>query len=133
MRRKIIILATATIALAIVIAGILPIMFPLELDERVFYTARRMDTIQSALDEFRERCGKYPSTDEGLKSLISDSSWCTAWNEKSLFEKRIGITDHTGSEFHYISNSVTYQLSSTGNPKLEATDSKHALGEKKAE
>lgn len=80
------------------------------MDESYFVTTRRVEAIQEALKEDRVKCGKFPSSNDGISELTEESGTCSPWTEKSNFEKQLKLMNAQGLPFRYISDSETYQL-----------------------
>jgi len=71
---------------------------------------RNLDTLRIALDQLRLHCERFPSTEEGLVSLVHDPGM-KDWNGPYIFELK---PDPWGRSLKYVSDTERILLYSTG-------------------
>lgn len=93
-------------------------------------TKIQMGTVKDALEFFKMKMGRYPTTDEGLESLfdkeaIDDEDLQEKWT-LAFMTKKSGIKDAWGHQFHYVhpgeNNEDGFDLYSDGPDGEEDTD-----------
>jgi len=122
------------IMLVVIIIGILVAMIVPNISgrsEQARKTAARTDiesNLSTALDLYRMDVGQYPTTEQGLSSLIEEptvSPVPTQWNGPYLKKKKIP-KDPWGRDYVYVSpgthNPESYDLSSLGASGQEGSD-----------
>ena len=91
-------------------------------------TARlQIEEFGAALDLYHLEVGRYPNTDEGLKSLIEKPATANVWNGPYLKKKTIP-NDPWGNAYHYESpgKNGMYDLFSFGNDNMEGGEGNNA-------
>jgi len=78
-----------------------------------------MDEVRSSLAQFREKCGKYPSSLDELNLKAIES--CPGFQGPG--ERKIRLTDRWGNRFIYMPTDDGFSLRSMGSSWIEATDS----------
>ena len=122
------------IMLVVIIIGILVAMIVPNIagrSEQARKTAARSDiesNLSTALDLYKMDVGQYPTTEQGLGSLITQptvSPVPAQWNGPYLKKKRIP-KDPWGHDYRYVSpgvhNTESYDLSSLGASGTEGSD-----------
>ena len=122
------------IMLVVIIIGILVAMLVPNIagrSDQARKTAARTDiesNLSTALDLYRMDVGQYPTTEQGLSSLIEEptvSPVPTQWNGPYLKKKKIP-KDPWGRDYVYVSpgthNPESYDLSSLGASGQEGSD-----------
>jgi general secretion pathway protein G len=75
----------------------------------------RTENIASALRSYRKDIGAYPTTDEGLKGLVSNPGEINSWHGPYIEEDR--LADPWGIDIRYESDGGAYRLISSGYDK----------------
>ena len=91
-------------------------------------TARlQIEELGAGLDLYHLEVGRYPNTEEGLKSLIEKPAGVSVWNGPYLKKKNIP-NDPWGNAYHYESpgKNGMYDLYSLGNDNLEGGEGNDA-------
>lgn len=84
-------------------------------------TRALMGHVQAYLEEFHSKCGRYPSTEEGIASLFQGKdSKCKAYVPGNL-DSGSFKEDAWGHQFIYVARDDSYSLISGGNTWIEAT------------
>ncbi len=84
-----------------------------------------IETIQKALRSYFEACHKYPSSEEGLSSLLVDSKECRGYRKPDNLAKE-KFKDRLGREFIYESDGNKYILKSQSTSWIEGSDTEAA-------
>jgi general secretion pathway protein G len=87
---------------------------------RVDTTKISMKTISNALEAYNLSCNTYPTTDQGLASLVTKPAGdaCSNWGP-GAYLKKAQTKDAWGKEFIYESDGGTFELKSFGKDKKE--------------
>ena len=91
-------------------------------------TARlQIEELGAALDLYHLEVGRYPSTEEGLKSLVEQPAGVSVWNGPYLKKKNIP-SDPWKNEYHYQSPGKhgMYDLYSYGYDNVEGGEGNNA-------
>ena len=91
-------------------------------------TARlQIEELGAGLDLFHLEVGRYPTTQEGLKSLVEQPTGVSPWQGPYLKKKRIPL-DPWGNEYHYQSpgEQGPYDLYTYGNDNMEGGEGNDA-------
>ena len=91
-------------------------------------TARlQIEELGAGLDLFHLEVGRYPTTQEGLKSLVEQPTGISPWQGPYLKKKRIPL-DPWGNEYHYQSpgEQGPYDLYTYGNDNMEGGEGNDA-------
>ncbi len=90
-------------------------------------TRLQVESLGAALDDYSLEVGRYPSTEEGLKALVTDPGNAPGWNGPYLKKKKIP-TDAWGVPFHYKSpgDHGAYDLYSLGADNAEGGEKENA-------
>ena len=85
----------------------------------------QMDGLRTPLKFFKMDNGTYPTTEEGLKALVSnpDPEKYPAYDKNGYLEKGKFPKDSWGSDFIYIYNDGDYDIISYGPDRKEGGDS----------
>src|SRR2546423_12076482 len=73
-------LLVVIIILAILAAVVIPRVIGRTEDARIAKATTDISTIDQTLDQYKIDVGVYPSSDEGLNSLVNNTSQSTKWN-----------------------------------------------------
>lgn len=79
---------------------------------------RNLTMLAVALDEFQRHCGRYPTTSEGLPSLVHNPR-VAGWQGPYVLELR---PDPWGRAFHFSNNGTRFRLYSSGMDGLDGTE-----------
>ena len=122
------ILAVLTI-LAILAAVAVPAIFGQLTKGKVKAAKVLMSGLQSSLNAFQLDCGFYPSTEQGLDSLVNAPSVgqaCKNYDSAGYYSKKKIPDDPFGKSFIYLSpgkaNPNSYDLYSTGPDRTDGTE-----------
>ena len=89
----------------------------------------QMNALADRLKEFRRHCGSYPTTDQGLNSLIEKPSGgrdCKRYNPDGYIEGGVLPADPWDEEFQYESNGKKFNIFTFGADDLEGGEDKDA-------
>lgn len=82
----------------------------------------QINSFETSLDAFEVDCGRYPSTEEGLRALVEPPSGVQNWHS---YMKTVP-TDPWGQPYQYrypgTHNVTSYDLFTTGPDKVEGND-----------
>jgi len=86
-----------------------------------------LEIIATSLDEFKRDTGRYPTTEEGLESLLQEPLEIRSWNGPYLKERQ-QLIDPWDNPYHYYypGSGRTYQLGSLGADNFEGGSGKDA-------
>ena len=82
----------------------------------------QMNSFKARLQEFRRKCGTYPTTDQGLEALISKPSTgreCKNYPPNGFIEGDSIPLDPWDNDYDYKSDGKTFDIISFGNDGLE--------------
>lgn len=87
----------------------------------------QIEELGAGLDLYHLEVGRYPNTEEGLKSLIEQPPGTTSWNGPYLKKKTIP-KDPWGNDYHYESpgKNGMYDLYSYGSDNTEGGEGNNA-------
>lgn len=91
-------------------------------------TARlQIEELGAGLDLYHLEVGRYPNTEEGLKSLIEKPAGVSVWNGPYLKKRKIP-NDPWGNAYHYEApgKNGMYDLYSLGNDNMEGGEGNDA-------
>ena len=89
----------------------------------------QMNALADRLKEFRRHCGSYPTTDQGLNSLIEKPSGgrdCKRYNPDGYIEGGVLPADPWDEEFQYESNGKKFNIFTFGADGTEGGEDKDA-------
>lgn len=120
-------LIVVMIILGLLAALVAPRMFGRVGEAKHKAAAAQIELFGTALDSFRLDVGRYPTTSEGLESLITPPSGVEGWNGPYLKKAEIPL-DPWGHPYHYTSPGEhgEYDLLSYGADNAEGGEKENA-------
>lgn len=116
----------------IIVGGMMAILAPKlmgRLSKAKMQSARiQIGELGKALDAYNLDCGTFPSTDQGLKVLLTAPSGepaCANWGPDAYVKPNM-LKDPWGHEFHYEEHGGTYTLKSYGRDGKEGGTGENA-------
>jgi general secretion pathway protein G len=80
-----------------------------------------MKQVQGALSEYKSKCGRFPTTQDGLEAVLRPGKGCKAYLPQQGLAN--AALDVWGNPFLYLPTGESYKLISAGNAWIEGTDS----------
>lgn len=90
-------------------------------------TKIQMNAVAARLQEYRRKCGIYPTTDQGLQALVSKPTGgreCRNYPANGFLETPEAPRDPWDEEFVYISDGRTFNIISYGPDRMEGGEDK---------
>jgi len=79
----------------------------------------KMRSVMQALELYRTDCQHYPSTEEGLRALLTKPASCKNWGPEAYVKNESDLKDSWDNEFAYENQNASYILRSYGKDGVE--------------